>query len=295
MDLISLRCGACRALVDPQGAQIVSFTNQFGREVIWQGDPKIWSDHSPILFPVCGALKDDGVSIGGKHFAMAKHGFAMNALFQVAKLGDDFVELVLRPNEVSLSMYPFDFVLHVTYTVFQDGFTTTFLVENLSQDVMPFCLGGHPGFVCPMEEGASFEDYRLVFDQEETGEIAVVPGGGMMVGEEVLPGFRNARELPLAYDLFDRLDTLLFTRLRSRSIRLVHKDTGKGIDFSFPKFDALAVWTMPDAHAPYLCLEPWQGLPGHIQESGRFEDKAFVVQLQPGRCYKTWFTAKVDV
>ena len=222
---------------------------------------------------------------------MKKHGFTRNAPFQVAKLGDDFVELVLEPTEESRAMYPFDFVLHVTYSLFENGYTTTFLVENRSECVMPFCVGGHPAFICPMEEDASFTDYQLVFPEKESGRVALAPGGGLIDGAEILPDFRDGQILPLRHELFDERDALLFTELKSRSVTLRHQRSGKGLQFSFPKMEVLAVWTKPFMNANYLCLEPWHGMPAQVTESGAMEEKPFATLLEPGRCYKTWFTA----
>ena len=44
-------------------------------------------------------------------------------------------------------------------------------------------------------------------------------------------------------------------------------------------------------NANYLCLEPWHGMPAQVTESGAMEEKPFATLLEPGRCYKTWFTA----
>ena len=289
---IQLRCGGYTAQIQQSGAQIASFKGPDGRERIWQADPDVWPQHAPVLFPVCGSVKDDQITIAGEVYPMAKHGFTRNPDFQVTRVGDDFVELVLHPTEESRSMYPFDFAFHVTYTVFEGGYTTTFLVENLSDQVMPFCVGGHPGFICPMEDGATFNDYQLVFPERESGENALAPGGYLITGSEYLP-FEDGRVLPLRHELFDERDALIFPALRSRSVRLVHKHTGKGLRMDFPKMEVLAVWTKPGRHADYLCLEPWHGMPARMEDSVRFEDKPFVTLLQPGRCYKTWFTVSV--
>ena len=287
---IQLRYGQSTALIDRKGAQIVSFKGNDGREVLWPGDPAVWGSHAPVLFPICGSVRDDTVTIAGNPYPMTKHGLARNAEFTVAKQGDDFVELILTPTEAMRGMYPFDFIFHVTYTLVEDGYTTTFLVENRSDRVMPFCVGGHPGFSVPMEDGAAFEDYQIEFAEVEDGLLAQAPTGKLIEGYGHLPEFRNARILPLTHELF-RHDALIFDGLRSRSVRLVHRRSGKGLHFSFPKMEVLAVWTKPIEQATYVCLEPWHGLPGKETESGRFEDKAYVTMLDPGSCYKTWFTA----
>lgn len=286
---IHLRYGQSTARIDAKGAQIISFKGADGREVLWTGEPDVWASHAPVLFPVCGAVKDDRITVNGKAYPMTKHGFVRNATFSVAKQGDDFVELILTPTDAMRDMYPFEFIFHVTYTLIEDGYTTTFLVENQSDRVMPFCVGGHPGFNVPMEEGASYSDYQVEFAEVEDGLLAQAPSGKLIEGYGHLPTFRQSRVLPLSHELFEH-DALIFDGLKSRSVRLVHRVSGKGLHFSFPKMEVLAIWSKPVDKAAYVCLEPWHGLPGKETESGCFEEKAYATMLDPGSCYKTWFT-----
>jgi hypothetical protein len=117
---------------------------------------------------------------------MTKHGFTREPEFEISHVGEDFVDLVLTASEQTKNMYPFDFAFHVTYRLFENGYTTTFLIENRSDRVMPCCAGGHPGFIVPMEKGAAFEDYRIVFSQKEEGINSLAPGGYLIDGEEKL-------------------------------------------------------------------------------------------------------------
>ena len=75
-----------------------------------------------------------------------------------------------------------------------------------------------------------------------------------------------------------------------RSVDLVNRNSGHGLRFDFPKMEVLAVWSMPNANADYVCLEPWHGMPGRAQDSDNFEDKPYVTLLAPGKVYTTWFT-----
>lgn len=290
MENIRLFNQFCQAEVQLRGAQMASFKGRDGREVIWQADPLVWAQHAPVLFPVCGSVPDGQFTIEGKPYPMTKHGFTRNPDFTVVRQGDDFVELMLDPTEESRLMYPFQFAFHVIYTLVENGYTTTFLVENRDERPMPFCVGGHPGFICPMEPGAAFDDYQLVFPEKEDGRNSLAPGGYLINGSEYLPGFHGAQVLPLNHDLFDQRDALIFTGLKSRSVDLVHRSSGRGIHFTFPKMEVLAVWSKPGANADYVCLEPWHGMPSVVGESGRMEDKAFVTMLAPGRCWQGSFT-----
>ena len=41
-----------RVAIDDHGAELVSiYDKEKDREVIWQGDPKFWGRHAPVLFP----------------------------------------------------------------------------------------------------------------------------------------------------------------------------------------------------------------------------------------------------
>lgn len=292
MNTIQLQCGKTTAVIRRKGAQMISFKGSDGREVMWQADPAVWPNYAPVLFPVCGMPKDEQVIIDGVTYPMAKHGFTRNPDFDVLKVGDDFVELVLTPTEESRPQYPFEFAFHVIYTLRENGFRADFVVENRDERVMPFCVGGHPGFIIPMEDGAAYTDYQLVFPMVEEGRNLLVPGGRLVDGEEIIP-FENGTILPLNHDLFDERDALVFADLHSRSVDLVHRTSGHGLRFRYPKMEVLAVWSMPKKNADYVCLEPWHGMPGQVTESGKFEDKPFVTLLEPGRSHQCGYDVEL--
>jgi len=129
MSNIILNYNGARAEVQMRGAQLASYKLADGREVLWQGSA--WPQHTPVLFPVCGSIKDEKIKIAGKIYPMTKHGFTRNPDFKPVKVGEDFVDMVLEPTEESKPMYPFEFRLHVIHTLLEKGFRTTLLVENL--------------------------------------------------------------------------------------------------------------------------------------------------------------------
>ncbi len=294
--LLTLTYGNTSAKIDTRGGQIVSFKGAKGRETIWQADPAVWDQHAPLLFPICGAPKDGKVEIEGKSYAMPKHGFTRaNPEMQIAAQGPDYVDLVLTDNEETRKVYPFAFAFHVTYSLFENGFRTQFVIENRDTRVMPMCVGGHPAFNCPMEDNASFDDYDVIFEENEDGcvDCVCVADGGVLDGTEILP-FMHGNVLPLNHDEIDKRDSLLFSNLKSRWVRLVNRKTGYGLTLSFPKMEALAVWSPTRKFADFICLEPWHGMPAYKSESGKFEDKKFVTMLKPGETYVTWFGVKLD-
>src|SRR5579863_8611752 len=108
-DPLVLAHGEARALVAPLGAEARAWSVG-GDELLWPGDPAIWSQISPILYPVVGWTRD-GARVGGRQYALGLHGFAAKHEFAVEEAREDFARLTLRDNEATREIYPFAFTL----------------------------------------------------------------------------------------------------------------------------------------------------------------------------------------
>ena len=278
---LELKRGGRTARVATHGGELVSYRDENGLEYIWTGDPAYWPGRNPLLFPIVGGLKDGKVHIEGKEVSMNRHGFARTSEFAVAGQGEDWAELELRESGDTLAVYPYPFRLVVRQQLTDTGFTTSVTVTNTGDKPMPFCLGAHTGFRCPLEEGERFEDYELVFPQRET--CPTIPlREGLLDRARAVPCLEDTDTLPLDYRWFDALDTLIFEGLRSRSVTLRSRRSGRGVRVSFDGFPMLAFWTAPGKRAPYLCIEPWHGCAAAWQEGPEFVDKAHCIALAPG-------------
>ena len=278
---IVLKHGGLTAQVDTMGGELVSLRDAEGTEYIWGGDPAYWSGRNPILFPIVGGLKDGTVDIGGKSYEMARHGFARRMEFAVVEQGEAYAEVELGETAETLARYPFPFSLRVRHQLTEDGFFTEFRVTNTGTVPMPFCIGGHTAFRCPLAEGEKFEDYRLVFDRTEDTHSILPGAGGCLCHDRPGPAL-NGTDIRLDHGIFNQVDTLIYDGLRSRTVSLRHDGTGRGIRVDFSEFPMVAFWTMPGVQAPYICIEPWQGCGAVDNESGDFTDKPHCVVLEPG-------------
>ena len=276
---IQLQNGPCAAEIDTLGGELTSFRDGAGTEYIWGGDPAYWSGRNPVLFPIVGSLKDGRVRIQGREYEMGRHGFARRSQFTLAQQGPSHAVLELRENPDTLARYPFPFLLRVRHELLEDGFSTTFEMENPGDAPLPCCIGAHTAINCPLFPGERFEDYALVFDQPEDADTLLLTPEGLLRAGGREPMLR-AGETALDYDTFRRLDTVIFQGLRSKSVALRHKGTGRGVSLDFSQFPMIAFWTKPGA--PFLCMEPWHGCAALDDESGRFQDKPHVVTLAPG-------------
>lgn len=284
---IQIRNGMLSAVITTKGGELISL-KKGGTEYIWQGDAAYWSGRNPILFPVVGNLKGAKTEIGGMEYSMNRHGFARDMEWELCEQGSDYVTLMLRESTETLARYPFAFSLKVTHRLLSDGFSTTFLVANRDCKRMPFCIGAHTAFNCPMHDGERFEDYDLVFETAERAHTLKLTAEGLVAEEPGELILDDADTLPLSYTPFERLDTLAFDGLKSKKVALLHRENGGGVELDFGEFPLVAFWTKPGA--PFICLEPWQGHADSEKTFGRFDDKKYVFSLNTGEiasfCYK---------
>lgn len=289
-----IKTARAAAVCSTMGGELVSYKLD-GKEYVWEGIPEFWASHTPVLFPTVGSTIDGSVKFEGTAYPLMKHGFARKKEFKLVEEASDKLVYLLTDNEETMALYPYKFNLYITHTITDEGFRTEFKVVNTDTKPIWFCIGGHPGFRCPMNEGESFSDYKLVFEKVENTDVIYTTnyGGGYIDASlGTVDKLNNTNEWPLCHDDYD-VDVLLTKKLDSRKVKLVHKVTGKGIEFDFNGFDALGVWTPPKKKAPFVCLEPWNGLPAHLGETGNFEDKPYAIKLDVAKEYSVGYTVKV--
>ena len=289
-----IKTARAEAIGSTIGGELVSYKLD-GKEYVWEGLPEYWASHAPVLFPTVGATIDGSVKFEGKAYPLQKHGFARKQEFRLLESTADKLVYELYDNAASHEVYPYKFRLLITHKIRDAGFSTEYTVENIDSKPIWFCIGGHPGFRCPMNEGESFSDYKLVFEKVENEDVIYTTnyGGGYIDSSlPITDKLKNTNEWALDYADYD-VDVLLTKKLKSRHVKLINKNTGKGIDFDFTGFNALGIWTPPHKQAPFVCLEPWNGLPAHLDESGNFEDKPYAIKLDAADSYSVGYKVKV--
>lgn len=281
--MIELKNEKLTVLINETGAELTSVKNRDGREYIWCGDPAIWSGHCPVLFPVCGRLRNGQYTYEGRTYSMKNHGFARRKTFEAKKLSDTEAIFSLREDEETLAEYPFRFVFVVRFLLKDDALAITYSVHNTDDKPLLFNFGSHEGFATD----GNFEDWSVEFEQTENLALRVTPILGFLNGETV-PFRDGVKELPLCYALFEN-DAMIFDRLRSRRVTL--KQKGKPVvEVGFAGFDPLLLWTK--LGAPYLCIEPWNGIPDYVDASGVLSEKNGIRRLATGETFAMTHTLR---
>ncbi len=290
--IYEIRNDTFTAQVDSLGAQLISLKNAENFEYIWTGDPSYWKGRAPVLFPMVGALREGKAKIGGEWFQMGQHGLARHREFSPVNQEDGRISLCLSSDFETKKQYPFAFSLTVTYTLLENGIETGFSVKNTGDKVMPFAIGGHPGFNLPVNETAAFEDYVILFEEPETQRCpAIVMGKGLIDPGKTAFTLENQREIPLRHSLFYE-DALIFENLRSSKVQLVNPKTGRGVEMDFSGFPMLGIWSAQN-DGPYVCLEPWTGCATRTDEDDTFEQKKGMTFLPAGGTAEFSFSTKI--
>lgn len=277
-DLVTISSDGLTARINLLGAELWSLTDGAGNEYMTDADPAFWSGHAPLLFPIVGTLAGDTLRLDGQVYTLPRHGFARRSTFTLAHLADGEARFRLTDSPDTRAVYPFGFVLEVTFRV--EGMTlfTQACVTNPNTGELPFSFGYHPAFAWPLPGVADKAAHKIVFAESEPQDVRRVSRetGLLLPDGEATPV--EGRELALSPDLF-RADAMIWDSLSSRTLSY-GADGGPWLDIAFPDSPSLGLWQVPEAN--YICIEPWQGYADPEGFDGDFRDKPGVVLLDPG-------------
>ena len=153
--------GTLRVGFTTAGGSFTSLVSQ-GREYLWQGDPAVWSGQAPVCFPICGGLREDVAQTrSGKQIKLGRHGFARKQEWELAEQGEDSIAFKLArvAHPELLEQFPFPFTLVARYALDGAKLQVSYEVTNEGDEDMPFFIGGHPGFACPLDDDEGYSDY----------------------------------------------------------------------------------------------------------------------------------------
>lgn len=267
---IDLSFGDLSIIVDSFGAELKSL-KKGDNEYIWCGDENVWESTAPILFPICGALKNDFMQFNGKKYSIQKHGFAKTSDFELTERTQNSITLSLDSDEETIKYYPFNFTFSVKFELLNNQLNVCYIIQNKSKEKMYFSVGAHEGFaLCGGVEGA-----KVVFDQNDTLYSHFVTGPLLNgLSKKVTD---NQDTLILSDKDFE-IDAFIFKNIKSKRISLFDKSGEKKITYIYDDFKNLLLWTKPGAE--FLCVEPWNGMPDSLNSDGDFTKKEDIIELK---------------
>ncbi len=273
------------AQIDDMGAQLHSLINKDdGYEYLWQGNPDVWYGQAPVLFPVIGQLFEDKFRYDGKDYPLAKHGFARKMLFEAADVEGARAVFILRSNDETRGMFPFEFEFAVCFELVGRAIKVTHTVTNLDDKTMYFSCGAHPGFNCAIGDYLEFEE------SEEGAQVEKIDKENIIIGTKFDVELEEGKRLRLTPDLFAE-DALIFSDLNSKVVTLKSDNSPRTVRFDFGDAPFLGIWAKPNA--PYVCIEPWYGV---NDDRIRYEDisqKRGIESLEPEESFDLVWIAEL--
>ena len=274
---VKVRSATLTAEINPLGAQLSTLRDREGRDLLWNGDAAVWAGRAPILFPIVGSLAGGRYRLGGRSFALSRHGFARGKPFEVVATTPSSATFRLRADEATLAVYPFPFELDVSYVLASSTLSVSASVRNTGNEPLPASLGFHPGLCWPLPCGAARAAHFIEFEADEPAPIRRIDADGL-VKPEGFPTPVVNRRLMLSDELF-RDDVMILDPIRSKSLRYGAAQ-GPQIEVRFPDAQYLGLWTKPGA--PFICIEPWQGITDPAGFADDFTRKPGVFIVEPG-------------
>jgi galactose mutarotase-like enzyme len=266
------------------------YSKKTNTEYLWQGNPNYWKYRAPLLFPIVGRCINNKYDFNNKTYELPQHGLARTSEFTLIEQRPQTLTFELKSSQKSLTVYPFEFIFQITYTLQDYGVKTTLSVQNPASDQLLFSVGAHPAFMCPIDPADALDDCFLEFSEKETASIIPLSDKGFLTHQHT-PYLINTKKLLLHKDLFEK-DALIFDTLKSSTVSLKSKHSKKSLMMDFHEFPFFGIWA-PKSGAPFLCLEPWHGHADYDDFTGDLKAKEGILSLPPNNKFICSFTVMV--
>jgi galactose mutarotase-like enzyme len=263
--------------VSDRGAEMMSIIKD-GCEYLWQGDATYWAGRACNLFPICGRLTDGIYKYKGNTYEMILHGFAKVSDFEMIKQTDTTLSFLLKANEETKKIYPFDFEYYVDYTLNKNTIEMKYTAKNLGDNTMYSAFGGHPGFNVPLDNGG-FEDYYIEFKCEKPARRLEFNHCYFTDNTSPFP-LIDGKRFDLKHNLFD--NDAIFLRDVCHTVSLKSDKTNRSVTVKYPDMQYVGFWHKPETDAPYVCIEPWQSVPAYYNVVDDLETKKDLYPLEKG-------------
>lgn len=284
MAVYELKNASVEIRVASHGAELKSLKKlDTGTEYMWKAAPEFWGRTSPVLFPFVGGVNHKEYRTKGKTYPMSQHGFARDMEFELFSKTEEEIWFVLSSDRETYEKYPYEFVLKLGYRLLQDGVEVLWQVENPGEEALPFSIGGHPAFNCPIEEDREQTDYVLSFDAEKRLTSTRLSSAGLATDIQDVYELKDGI-LPITEELFDK-DALVIEHHQAKQVSLCKKD---GSAYLTVKMEAplFGIWSPPGKKAPFICIEPWYGRCDKEDFEGELSEREWGNRLAPKEVWK---------
>lgn len=256
--------------VCPERGGIITSFGVNGEEILYLDKDTFYNAEAnirggiPILFPICGQLKEGKYNFNGKTYFMKNHGVARINSWEVMSASTDneaSIKLALKSNVVTEKSFPFKFELIFTYVLKDGKLTINQEYKNNSNEPMLFHAGFHPYFKAISKnikydtDASKYLDYNDMKIKEYNGSI----------------------------DLSEMVESAAFLDASKNSISFELPGLNRKIILEYGKeFKYLVLWSVKDRE--FICVEPWTA------KNEAFNTGEGLIYIEPKNKLSTYFT-----
>lgn len=282
MPVFELQNNLLSIKVNSFGAELCSVVSkETSIEYIWQAHESIWARHAPNLFPIVGKLKGGEFHYEAKTYELPQHGFARDNEFICVEQTNDYLLFELTASDKTLVNYPFHFSFQVGYKLLDNKLVTSYSIFNPDNCDLYFSVGAHPAFNCPLQKDELFEDYELIFQNNNVLTIHVL-NDGLITSQTKQVELKN-HKLSISKQLFDN-DALVLMNSQIDEVQLVSSKSKHGVSLMSKDWPFYGIWTKKNTDQ-FVCLEPWQGIADSDTSNGNITQKTGIIKLTPEKNY----------
>lgn len=293
MAVYSLKNKEVAVEIHSKGAELKSLKKlSTGTEYMWKADPAFWGRTAPVLFPFVGSVNQKEYRTKGITYPMNQHGFARDMEFEVVSEAEDEIWFALRDNGETKEKYPFAFVLKIGYRLLSDGVEVLWQVENPGEEELPFSIGAHPAFNCPIAPGEEKSDCFLYFGAAGGAADSFLSTricDGLVTDEKGKYDL-DGGYLAVTEHLFD-CDTLLLEDYQVKQVALCGADKKPYVTVTMDA-PVYGIWS-PVHAAPFICIEPWYGRCDRVGFTGDLKEREWGNIAAPGNVWKAAYKITV--
>lgn len=281
--------------INPSGAELTSIVGgKNNHQYLWQGDPRFWKRHSPVLFPIVGSLWNGEFHYEGKTYKMSQHGFARDCDFELIKETPSSATYLLKSDTETLKLYPFPFELEIGYELVANTIRVKWSVRNTGDKTMYFQIGAHPAFNYPdFDENDSIRGY-FSFDKKQDLECILIKEKGCVDPTivQALAMDKNGH-LPIEVNTFDH-DALILEKSQVHSVSLLTKEKKPYLSLHFDA-PLVGLWSPADKACPFVCIEPWYGRCDRVGYIGDVSGRDYINSLDAGSDFEVCYKIEIAV
>ena len=280
-----------RVVISHVGAEVQSIQDvKTGHEYFWQGDANWWGGRNPVLFPICGGMWNGVCRIEGKEVRIPKHGFVKERNWTLAASTEDTARYEYISTVGDFEIFPFAFQLAVTYRLEGRKLFADFEVKNLGGADLWFQMGGHPAIALPGWKEENTIDGYLKFEGKPE-YIWRAGDQGCLEPDKLPVPFNEEGLVPICVETFAN-EALIFDnhQVEAATVLDLQKNPVARVSSTSPGW---LFWNCTGKHTPFVCLEPWYGLPDHQFFEGPVQDRPHINCAKSGETWKGGYDIEI--